>query len=367
MKPTFYEFFAGGGLVRLGLGDNWICTFANDISPEKGAAYRQNFGPGEFRLGDVFDLTPGDLPGPADLWWGSFPCQDLSIAGPGGGLAGQQSGAFWGFWRLAQRMIAAGQPPPVVALENVTGLMTRQGGQDFNTLIDVLAGSGYIVGALEINGAAFVPQSRPRLFVVAVRDHMRLVALAGPGPGRFGHTKRLIGAWSKLPANAKACWAWWQLPEPPPMAQGLADLLDRQPGAWHSASKTQALLTIMSQRHRQQVEAASASQRPTVAAVYRRTRKDGQRAEIRLDGLSGCIRTGSGGSSKQFLLHVEGGAIRSRHFTARELARLMGVSDSYQLPANYSRAYHLLGDGVIVPAVRWLSDNLLLSLVKGKA
>ena len=27
----FYEFFSGGGMARLGLGDRWVCDFANDI------------------------------------------------------------------------------------------------------------------------------------------------------------------------------------------------------------------------------------------------------------------------------------------------------------------------------------------------
>lgn len=151
------------------------------------------------------------------------------------------------------------------------------------------------------------------------------------------------------------------------MANTLADVLERDPAAWHSGSQTAALLGIMSKRHRQQITAASQGQGQTVATVYRRTRNGSQRAEVRLDGLAGCLRTGSGGSSKQFLLHIEAGAVRSRHFTARELARLMGVDDGYHLPATYGRAYHLLGDGVIVPVVRWLSDNLLTHLVKGES
>lgn len=368
---SYFEFFAGGGLVRVGLGDGWICKFANDISPQKAAAYRLNFGPGELVLGDIFDLTAANLPGPADLWWASFPCQNLSVAGPGGGLAGSKSGAFVGFWRLARAYIDAGQPPPLIVLENVTGLLSSKGGQDFGNLIAILAGAGYVVGALEIDGAAFVPQSRPRLFVVAALASLPGVdALIGPGPGDlFGATKRLINAWWKLPAAARDRWAWWRLPKPPPARQTLADIIESGPVTWHSDAQTNALLAQMSQRHRQQIEAARTSQAPTVAAVYRRTRKVNgqscQRAEVRIDGLSGCLRTGTGGSSKQFLIVVENGVIRSRLFTPRELAQLMGLHERYRLPANYGAAYHLLGDGVIVPAVGWLSDKLLKPLLKG--
>jgi len=42
---------------------------------------------------------------------------------------------------------------------------------------------------------------------------------------------------------------------------------------------------------------------------------------------------------------------------------LMGLPDSYLLPANYNQAYHLAGDGLAVPVVRYLSQHLLLPLV----
>jgi site-specific DNA-cytosine methylase len=40
---SFYEFFAGGGMARLGLGEGWDCRFANDFDPVKAATYRANF------------------------------------------------------------------------------------------------------------------------------------------------------------------------------------------------------------------------------------------------------------------------------------------------------------------------------------
>ena len=42
-QRSFYEFFAGGGMARLGLGDGWSCAFANDFDPVKSATYRANF------------------------------------------------------------------------------------------------------------------------------------------------------------------------------------------------------------------------------------------------------------------------------------------------------------------------------------
>ncbi len=119
LRPTFFEFFAGGGMARLGLGSEWECTFANDWCDKKAAAYRGYLGGSELRVCSVADLLPTDLPGTPSLVWGSFPCQDLSLAGNGAGLTGKRSGAFTPFWKLMRGMIAAGRVPQIIALENV--------------------------------------------------------------------------------------------------------------------------------------------------------------------------------------------------------------------------------------------------------
>jgi C-5 cytosine-specific DNA methylase len=92
--PTWYEFFAGGGMARLGLGEEWSCTFSNEWCERKATSYRERFGDAELRVCDVADLTPDDLPGTPTLVWGSFPCQDLPHAGYGAGMGGERSGTF---------------------------------------------------------------------------------------------------------------------------------------------------------------------------------------------------------------------------------------------------------------------------------
>jgi hypothetical protein len=37
VSPTFYEFFAGSGMVRAGLGPSWTCVFADDFDDKKAA------------------------------------------------------------------------------------------------------------------------------------------------------------------------------------------------------------------------------------------------------------------------------------------------------------------------------------------
>ena len=164
---TFYEFFAGGGMARLGLGNRWKCLFANDLDAKKASVYRANFsGAPELKVGDVASLTARDLPGRADLVWASFPCQDLSLAGLGAGLAGERSGVFWPFWKLVRSLIRQGRKPTLVALENVCGALTSHGGADFAAIGKTLSDSNYRFGAVVIDAIDFVPQSRPGLLPV---------------------------------------------------------------------------------------------------------------------------------------------------------------------------------------------------------
>jgi DNA (cytosine-5)-methyltransferase 1 len=63
--------------------------------------------------------------------------------------------------------------------------------------------------------------------------------------------------------------------------------------------------------------------------------------------------------SRQTIVIVEGDRVRSRLLSPREAARLMGLPDDHQLPANYNDAYGLMGDGVALPAVRFLAEHIL--------
>ena len=116
------------------------------------------------------------------------------------------------------------------------------------------------------------------------------------------------------------------------------------------------------------VNAAKRAGHRVVGGVYKRTRFDDngikvQRAEVRFDDISGCLRTPSGGSSRQVIVVIDGDKVRSRLISARETARLMGLGDDYKLPRNYNEAYHLTGDGVAVPVVRHIAHHIFEPLL----
>jgi DNA (cytosine-5)-methyltransferase 1 len=326
-----------------------------------------NWGAGDLKIGDVADVTPADLPAGGDLAWASFPCQDLSLAGDGAGLKGERSGTFWPFWKLMKALAAEGRAPRVIVLENVCGALTSHDGKDFAAIGATLAGGGYQFGALVLDAVHFLPQSRPRLFIVAVRqDAPAPLDVVGVGPQTPWHTGALIDAYGRLSKRSQEAWAWWRLPPALPRKLAFVDVIEAEPKGvrWHTREETKKLLGMMSRINLAKVETAKKTGRRMVGGVYKRTRLDErgrkvQRAEIRFDDVAGCLRTPVGGSSRQTIMIVDGNAVRSRLLSPREAARLMGLPDDYILPDNYNEAYHLAGDGLAVPVVRFLAENLL--------
>lgn len=368
----FLEFFAGGGMARAGLElAGWNCVFANDFDRKKAASYRRNWDPDGTHLvvDDIRNVQAPDLP-TAGLAWASFPCQDLSLAGGGAGLKGERSGTFYPFWDLIESAADKNGRPPLVVLENVIGTLTSHGGADFRAIVKTMADADYLVGALVVDAALFVPQSRPRLFVVAVDSKVDVpTSLMAAEPSTPFHNQQLRRAVSQLEPELTASWRWWELPAPAARKKRFIDCIEENPVGvqWHSSSETQALLDMMSEINLAKVRRAKRSGVRTVGGVYKRTRReDGrkvQRAEVRFDDLAGCLRTPRGGSSRQSILLVEGKRVRSRLISPRETARLMGLSDGYVLPDRYNEAYHLTGDGVVVPVVTHIAEHLLNPLM----
>ena len=364
-RPGFYEFFAGGGMARAGLGERWRCLFANDVDPRKAESYRANWGPEALHVGDVGQVSTSQLPGRADLVWASFPCQDLSLAGAGAGLSGARSGSFWPFWRLVKQLRAENREPRTIVLENVCGLLTSHGGADFATLSQTVEGAGYRLGALIIDAQRFLPQSRPRLVMVGIDRSL-------PVPGRVlsghaldqWHPRRLRVAQAALPEPVRRSWLWLAPPAPPRPNLRLADLIEDHPAdvSWRSDAETEKLIGMMSPTNRAKLDLVATNRSRAVGAIYKRTRVENgrkiQRAEVRFD-VAGCLRTPAGGSSRQTIIVVEGGRVRSRLISARETARLMGLPDEYRLPERYNEAYHLTGDGVAVPVVRHIAEWII--------
>lgn len=343
-KIPFHEFFAGSGLVSNGLSRHFEASWANDISEKKMAVYVANLGEKAFHLGDVSKVKGADLPG-AKLSWASFPCQDLSLAGKIGGIHSERSGLVWQWLRIIDEM--GDDAPRVVCLENVVGLVSSRGGDDYRTLHEALASRGYKCGAVLVNAELFVPQSRPRVFVVATRGDVP-ANLASDAPSWL-HSRQIATLGESIDG-----FVWWSAERPGARAVDLDGIVTDAPFDRNDA------VSLVPASH---VEKFVSSGRG-YATGYRRTRNGRSVMELRCDGVAGCLRTPAGGSSKQYLFHRSGDALEARLLTVREVARLMGAPDNWELPGSYNDGYFAMGDAVASPVAEWLGDTFLEPLVE---
>lgn len=361
-NPRFAEFFAGVGLVRLGLsGAGCDVVWSNDIEPAKAEMYANQFGRSNghrFVLGDIGDVKGRTMP-EVDAAWASFPCTDLSLAGWRRGLEGSQSATFFHFTRILKEMKAA--RPRVVALENVVGLATSRGGDDLRTAISELNELGYSVDVVTLDARRFVPQSRPRLFMVgsldpviegATSDVLRpeWLQFVFEDPDLITHQAPLAAP-------------------PPPMTKGFTNLADRlAPGdaEWWDEERSNAFLSSLSELQAERLERLRLGKTVQYRTAYRRTRDGRPVWEIRADDLSGCLRTARGGSSRQAVVRAGRGTIKARWMTASEYAKLMGAPAYNINGLRPLQAMFGFGDAVCVPAVQWLGEQYLVPLLDGR-
>jgi len=343
---TMHEFFAGSGLVAYGLQGMFAPVWANDISEQKAAVYEANFGIDHFKLGDIKEIHGGDLPF-AHLSWASFPCQDLSLAGSLSGIHASRSGLVWEWLRILDEM---DRKPKILLLENVVGLLTSNGGNDYRVLHAALVERGFDCGAIVVNASHFVPQSRPRVFVIAVQHTNAIPSeLISSGPCWL-HNNAAIELGRSLPG-----WIWWKAEKPPRRNMMLKGIVEDT-----APFDKDTVLTLVPEHHK-----AMLDEYDTVYATgYRRTRHGQQHLELRFDGIAGCLRTPKGGSSKQYVVIKKRGRTHARLLTVREAARLMGVPDSFVLPGSYTDGYTAMGDAVAMPVAQFIGEHFLTKIAE---
>lgn len=117
---------------------------------------------------DVRELTAATLAADGiavDVICGGFPCQDISTAGKGAGLAGERSGLFYEIARLVGELA-----PSFVILENVAALL----GRGLGDVLGTLAALGYDAEWHCIPASAIgAPHRRDRVWIVAYPNSKR--------------------------------------------------------------------------------------------------------------------------------------------------------------------------------------------------
>lgn len=352
-KIPFLEFFAGSGLVAQGMKEDFKPIWANDICPKKAKVYHLNHGAGHFKLGSITHVKGENLP-ETPMAWASFPCQDLSLAGLSGGIHASRSGLVWEWLRVMDEMP---KRPPVLVAENVAGLVSSANGAHFKALHQALLERGYRVGAVLLDARKWTPQSRPRVFVIAADKRISIPNELLSSSSNWLHCSAI-----RKVAEGLQEWVWWNLPEPKDNTVSIQDVIEWD-APFHDPITEARTLGLIAPSHRDRLDSVSDDVR-FVAPGYRRTRNGKQVLELRFDGLSGCLRTPEGGSSRQLIVIKQNGKLHSRLLTVREAARLMGAPDTYRIPGSYNDGYKAMGDAVAAPVVGWLARHLLKPLVE---
>jgi DNA (cytosine-5)-methyltransferase 1 len=161
--------FAGIGGIDLGLEAHGCTTVAySEVDPYASAVMAQHF-PDAVNLGDVttidWEATRDEL-GPFDIICGGFPCQDISLAGKGAGIADGTRSGLWSHYADAIRILR----PRGVLVENVAALLAR----GIDRVLGDLAACGYDAEWDCVPAAAVgAPHRRDRLFICAYPNRGR--------------------------------------------------------------------------------------------------------------------------------------------------------------------------------------------------
>jgi DNA (cytosine-5)-methyltransferase 1 len=328
--------------------------------------YEDNFDEADdiFVLGDIHAISGEAVPS-VTLATASFPCNDLSLAGSRSGLGGKQSSAFWGFVKILSEM--GKRRPPIVLIENVVGFLTSNHGKDLEDALTALNNLGYRVDALILDAAKFVPQSRQRLFIIGVRGHGDSIEPINISESyRFYESNvrpKALADFVLLHPQIK--WQLRKLPNQPTRKISFEDVIENMDDGskeWWSTSRVDYLLNQMSAKHLKVLEQMMSNSYYSYGTIFRRVRKGKSMAELRIDGLAGCLRTPRGGSGRQILLKAGDRKCFARLLNPRECARLMGADD-YEVAVPLNQALFGFGDAVCVPVIEWLANYYLNPLV----
>ena len=155
---TVGSLFAGIGGFDLGLTRaGFEITWQVEIDPYCQRVLAKHW-PHVQRYGDIRTIDWGTVE-PVDLLCGGFPCQDISLAGKGAGLAGERSGLWFEYAKAIEVL-----KPRYVLIENVSALRSR----GLDQVLGSLAALGYDAEWHCIPACAVgAPHQRDRVWIVA--------------------------------------------------------------------------------------------------------------------------------------------------------------------------------------------------------
>ena len=166
-KYRVASLFAGIGGICLGFKQaGFDIVWANEIDAAACKTYRYNFG-SEYLVEEDIRRVKAENIEDFDVLAGGFPCQPFSIAGRQRGFDDRRGNLFFEITRIVDC-----KRPKIVFLENVPNLMEHDNGKTFLVIYNSLVQFGYSIyyKVLAADEYGNLPQTRKRIYIVAVRD-----------------------------------------------------------------------------------------------------------------------------------------------------------------------------------------------------
>ena len=284
-----------GGFHSAGHSLGMKCVFACDIDADAREQYEHTY---HLRPeSDICKVDVEKIP-EHDILCAGFPCQPFSIIGDRAGFADARGTLFF---ELAK--IIEAKHPPAFVLENVKQLASHNKGKTLARILEILRGLGYWVDYRILNALHFgVPQKRERILIV----------------GFYGKEV------TSFP------WPTRRIPITP-----LVEILEADPDETHFVSER-----IGKSRKR----AHKASVKP---AIWHENKS----GNISSHPFSCALRAGA---SYNYLL-VDG----ERRLTPREMLRLQGFPDSFDVIGSDAQIRKQAGNSVPVPMVKAVLERVI--------
>jgi len=297
-KTTFIDLFAGIGGIRKGFEtENTKCVFSSEWDKFAQKTYEANYN--EKPEGDITKIEASDIPS-HDVLLAGFPCQPFSMIGKREGFEHATQGTlFFDVLRIIKYHM-----PKTFLLENVTGLLTIQGGETFKIIQEALKESGYSVFYDVLDAQNFnLPQKRKRVVIVGFRNDLKIENFTFPDKSNS----------KKVPVK---------------------NILEGDvPGYSISKHLQENYLFKKNDGKPQIIDKHSDIQVKTLVASYHKIQR-----------LTGTF--------------VRGGETGLRLLSELECKRLMGFPDDFVVPVSRTQMYRQFGNSVAVPMMEAVANEM---------
>jgi len=300
MKLRTIDLFAGIGGIRLGFAA-FGCenVFTSEIDRDAQAMYQANFG--EQPWGDITQINPADIPD-HDILLAGFPCQPFSIIGSMQGFADTRGTLFFNIEEILKT-----KQPYAFLLENVKQLYTHDRGRTLKIILDKLQALGYFIHHKILNALDFdLPQKRERVIIVGFRENLE-----------------------------------FNFPQPQKLSKTLEEILEPE-------------LEINPQLFASPDIVNKRQNRLKTKPFYPSIWHENKSGNISVLPFSCALRSSA---SYNYLL-VNG----QRRLSPREMLRLQGFPEDFQIVGSYGAMRKLTGNSVAVTVIEAVAKEMLLSI-----